>query len=176
MSLKRKPRITCPHCGSVYVIEKEGDPEASIDTEQPAPEASPYTLPPRSHDWFAMFFRLRGRASEAPLNIAPLGKPAKIIHRRARQMLSMAQLGVDSQCEQVDRPTEEERAALVKIAVASDASDAWRRVLADEGYRGFAEDGSVYLWVPSRWPPGHGPPREAGELETELAEHGEAFT
>lgn len=148
MSVKRKPRITCPHCHAVYVLEKEGEPD--VKAEEPA-DATPdyYDLPLRGHDWFAMFFRLRANPGPLPRNVAPLGQPPKIVHEFAYRMLKAARNGEDGlRCPYAERPTDEDRDALAKIEVGSEAFEDWRKRLADEGYVGFGQDGSKWVWVP----------------------------
>lgn len=151
MSVKRKPRITCPHCGSVYVIEKEGDADAKV--EEPGEDTPDFqNLPLRSHDWFAMFFRLRA-STDRRRNVAPIGQPQKLVSESAYSMLKAARNGEDNlRCPYIVRPTDEERDALTRIEVGSPAYDAWRKHLADEGYQGFGQDGSKWLWVPTEFP------------------------
>lgn len=173
MTLRRKPRISCPHCGAVYVLEKEGEAEARAETETETPEPEFHPLPIRSHDWYAFFFRLRAKPEAAPVNVAPLGKPQALVNGDARRLLKNAKDGNGTRCPYADRPTEAERAALVKIPTESDALRAWQRTLADEGYPAFGDDGSVYLWAPSEFPPGyvHDPPEsEDRERQNERME------
>lgn len=151
MTKLRKPRMTCPRCGSVYVLERQGEGEAPEGAEAASPPASPfYVMHPRTWDWFAFFFRLRARSAERPFNAAAYGRPAQIVHKSALQMMKDARANTPVQCDAGERPSEAERAALIKIPVDSPAFLAWRRVLLDEGYRGFGDDGSVYVWVPAR--------------------------
>lgn len=165
MSLKRKPRITCPHCHAVYVLEKEGEAEAKVEDE--GAEAIPefYALPIRAHDWFTMFFRLRA-STDRRRNVAPIGQPPKLVSEVAYSMLKAARNGEDGmRCPYAVRPTDEERDALVKIEVGSPAFEAWRKQLADEGYQGFGQDGSKWVWIPSEYPP-----RMQGESDDQVLE------
>jgi hypothetical protein len=176
MTARRKPRMTCPGCGAVYVLERPGEGNDTAQPEQTGDDLpAHHDMPARSHDWYVAFFRQRADPSAAPFNVAPLGRPAVIVNANARRMLQDARTGTGTRCERAKRPSESERAAMVKIPAGSPQLDAWRRTLADEGYPHFGDDGAQWLLVPSEWPPGWntGPPTGDGEGRGELETAGE---
>jgi hypothetical protein len=104
---------------------------------------SSVTLSPRTLPWFAMFWGL-----------VAAGKPVKVI-------FDNMQRGIGYAVRIADVPSDEEAAALVKIEAAIDGRPtpemaAWASAMAHHGISFTPLSiGMPFVWVPSRWPPGH---------------------
>lgn len=136
--MKRRPRIACPHCGAVYVLErgKEGDPEQAVD--EPEADAGPAVIRPRTDAWWALFWR-RLHAGENVL-----------------AMLGAARGDTGYPCMPAAMPTREEIDTLVDIETGSLQFLAWAAWLLEKGLR--LQGGQAcgrFIRVPSDYPPGH---------------------
>lgn len=104
---------------------------------------SSITLTARSLPWFAMFWRL-----------VAAGKPVKV-------MFENMQRGTGYAVRVADVPSDDEVAGLTKIEVAVDSRPtaemaAWTAAMARHGISFTPLSiGMPFVWVPSRWPPGH---------------------
>lgn len=111
--------------------------------ERVAAEAPPASVPARSKPWFAVFWR-RWKAGE-----------------KVKLMFDQGMRGLPYGVRPGDMPGEAELASLVQIQTAEDGRAtaemaAWRDALAADGISFTPIDLRLpFVFVPSRWPPGH---------------------
>ncbi len=131
-----------------YLVEKRwkllpAAISAGVGRERAAAEAPPASVPARSKPWFAVFWR-RWKAGE-----------------KAKLMFDQGMRGLPYGVRPADMPGEAELAGLVSIQTAEDGRAtaemaAWRDALAADGISFTPIDLRMpFVFVPSRWPPGH---------------------
>lgn len=136
MTAFRKPRLTCPHCGSVFVIEKPGDWKAYAESETSEPTAGPRLIELRKEEWFQNFwaYYLAGNLAQC------------------RKMITLGKSTEFWPFDPADAPSLDAVQAMPKVKIDSDEWTAWRKRLAEDDLRMSDQMVPVYVWVPSEWP------------------------
>lgn len=141
MTAFRKPRLTCPHCGSVFVIEKPGD-GSKVETSDALEEQveQPKLIEIRSQDWFENFW-------------------AYYLFDNLDLCRRMIALAVTTKCWPFDPAKASPNLQAVrgtmndsKIDISGEAWSAWRKHLDGQGLRFDLNMLPAWVWVPSEWP------------------------